>query len=123
MSDYFAGAGFGGENKERPLYRNPARRALVGWAWFGLVGGSLIELTIWGLLSNSALAFDGATLLWLVLGFVLIGAGVTSAVGHAVVKAIAYDDAYRNGPLPAAPFEPPAVPRTETPHVAAAPTD
>jgi len=122
MSDWFAGAGFGGEEKERPLYRNRAKNRLVFWAWVGLAVGGVLELVTWALVANGEVT-AGAAVFWISLGFILIGAGVTSAVGHSVVTAIANDQAFRHGPLPRDPHEAPAAPRHETPRAAGTDAD
>ena len=99
MSGYFAGAGFGGDAKERGAYQNKARRNLAVWAWLGFLGGaSILFFTFLAVtLSNSLV--DGVVLFWFILGGVLLAIGVASWAGSAVVRAIAYEQEYRHGPL------------------------
>lgn len=111
MTGYFAGAGFSSESGQRSAYQNKARRNLAVWAWLGLLGGAAVELLTFLALTTGQAAGDGWTTFWLILGFVLIAIGVASWAGSAVVRAMAYENEYRFGPLAQSPYAPAELPR------------
>jgi len=101
VTNYFAGAGFSSGSGRESQYRNTARRNLAVWAWLGLLGGGLLEFIVLALVTSAQVQADGWFVFWMIVGFLLMAIGVASWAGSAVVRAIAYEQEYRHGPLAA----------------------
>lgn len=111
MTGYFASAGY--IEDARPPYQNTALVRLKRWAYSGLIAGGVIEIIMFLVLLRVTegdfellVAFGdpgSAGWVWIGIGLVLLGMGIVCAVGAGVVKAVAYDQQFRFGPLPVTP--------------------